>query len=68
MGDFDLEYQHLDIYGLRDRLTNMGPFIEDEALDMRTRIKTRTIDWDTLNQTNISSEGNIIFQRMTETP
>jgi serine/threonine/tyrosine protein kinase RAD53 len=40
------------------RLTNAGPFIEDEnQRDIRARILDREIDWSTLFNKNLSEEG-----------
>ena len=40
------------------RLTNAGPFIEDEnQRDIRARILDRKIDWNTLFNRNLSEEG-----------
>ena len=45
-------------YFLPPRLTNAGPFIEDEnQRDIRTRIIDRKIDWKTLFNKNLSEEG-----------
>lgn len=41
------------------RLTNVGPFIEDEnQRDIRARILDRKIDWKTLFNKNLSEEGS----------
>jgi hypothetical protein len=40
------------------RLTNTGPFIEDEAdTDIRRRIAERKISWNTLNEIGVSANG-----------
>ena len=45
-------------YLLFPRLTNSGPFIEDEnQRDIRARILDRKVDWKTLYGKNLSEEG-----------
>ena len=42
------------------RLTNTGPFIEDEnEPDMRRRIAERYIDWGTLKYKRVSAPGTL---------
>lgn len=44
------------------RLTNTGPFIEDEnEPDMRRRIAERYIDWGTLRYKQVSEPGTRLF-------
>lgn len=43
------------------RLTNSGPFIEDENEEVRTRIIKRTIDWKTLENKAVSEDGTAHF-------
>lgn len=43
------------------RLTNAGPFIEDEnQRDIRTRISERRIDWEALHAVQVTDTGKVL--------
>lgn len=47
----------MPLFSWRRRVTNQGPFYEDDAVDVRTRILTRRVDWSALENRGLSLES-----------